>query len=189
MTGDSMKISRIALVLACFIGLSQSAWSQKPSEATSHGILGYLDPQTGAFRPLAQTPATPESEDALAAAPAFGSLVFNITITVKSTNLGSDTIGCGANASVFEATGQSIEESAFVAATGTGATRTCKVTIPYSWPLSTPTTDSITLGIDVGAAASSSSLASPIRSHTRSLPPIKVPLGGATTTFTVAVTI
>ena len=58
-----------------------------------------------------------------------------------------------------------------------------------SWPLSTPTTDSITLGIDVGAAASSSSLASPIRSHTRSLPPIKVPLGGATTTFTVAVTI
>lgn len=186
-----MKFSRIMLVLACFIGLTQPAWSQKSPAKAGNGILGYLDPQTGAFKPLVQAPASPEEADALAAiVPTTGTLVFNITITVKS-SIGTDTVACDANADVFEAlTSQSIGETGLVTATGSGGTRTCKVTIPYSWLLSTPGSDSVSLNIDVFAATSTNLLQQPARGHTQSLPPIKVPtLGGTTTTFTVAVTL
>jgi len=188
MTGGNVKILRIMLVLACFIGLTQLAWSEKPSAKAGSGILGYLDPQTGAFRPLAQTPATPEDEDALAAtAPTFGTLVFNITITVKSAGLG--TIRCVANASVNDRslTGfLTYTELGSATATGSGSTRTCTVTIPYSWPILAPTGDTISPDIDVTAGTS---LTQPVRDHIRTLQPIKVPTSGKTTTFTAAVTL
>lgn len=191
MTGSQAKISRIALVLACFIGLTQLAWAQKPAEAPTHGISGYLDPQTGAFRPMAQTPAVTTDTEALAAlAPTGGTLVFNITITFKSA-LGTDTIGCSANADVFDS-GLDYHEDAGVTVTAgaVGTTKTCKITIPYSWPLATAATDTAALGVNVtDLSFIALKLPVPTRSHSRSLPPIKIPLGGATTTLTVAVTL
>jgi hypothetical protein len=191
MTGDSMKISRIALVLACFIGLTQLAWGQKPSPKAGSGILGYLDPQTGAFRPLAQTPATPEDEDALTATlPTTGTLVFTITVTIKPPLATGNTVTCVANASVSEGTIPpnifSFTELGSATAPGTTSTRTCTVTINYSWPLLTPTTDKISLDIVVTAGTS---IAQPIRSHTRNLLTIPVPASGKTTPLSAAVTL
>jgi hypothetical protein len=184
-----MKISRLMLILACFIGLTQLVWGQKPAEAAGNDILGYLNPQTGAFRPMAQTSAATADAEALAAlTPTGGTLVFNITITLKSA-LTADTFGCNANADVFDS-GLDYHENAAITATGSGTSRTCKVTIPYSWTLATPTTDTVTLGINVADLSYiTSKLPVPSRSHSRSLPPIKVPLGGATTTFNIAVTL
>ena len=43
-------------VLACFLGINVSAWSQ--NTPTVNGIRGYLDPRTGAFRPVFPLPAS-----------------------------------------------------------------------------------------------------------------------------------
>ena len=184
-----MKISRIMLVLACFIGLTQPAWSQKAGDKAGSGIPGYLDPQTGTFRPLAQTLAAPEDTEALAAvAPTTGTLVFTITITVSSKNVGSS-ITCVANASVSEGTfpnAFTFTEVGSVPAPTSGSPRICTVTIPYSWPLSNRTSDVIMPDIDVFAGTS---LAQPVRGHTRNLSPKPVPLSGATTSFTANVTL
>jgi hypothetical protein len=186
-----MKISRIALVLACFIGLAQLAWGQKPGAKAGSGIPGYLDPQTGAFRPLAQTPATPEEEDALATtAPTTGTLVFPITVTIKPPLAAGNTITCVANASVSEGTfpnpAVTYTEVGSATATGSGSPRTCTVTINYSWLLLTRTADKISLDIEVTAGTS---ITQPIRGHTRTLAPIPVPLSGTTTSTAAAVTL
>jgi hypothetical protein len=59
------------------------------------------------------------------------------------------------------------------------------VTIPYSWPLKAASSDTITLSYAV--EASGASLASRVSSQ--SLPSIKVPANGTTTTETIASTI
>jgi hypothetical protein len=52
-----MKIRYFILVSACIMGLTQPVWGQKVNQtATPGSILGYLDPKTGAFRPLVQNP-------------------------------------------------------------------------------------------------------------------------------------
>jgi hypothetical protein len=76
--------------------------------------------------------------------------VFNFTITIKSTNLGSDTIVCQADASVVDTVSfVTLTESASVKATVSEATAKCTVTIPYSWALKSPSTDSVSLSIFV----------------------------------------
>ena len=180
----------LCAVCACFVGLTQPVWSQKANEAAKPGILGYLDPRTGAFRPLVQNPVENAQAEALAPTPTTGKFVFNFTITIKSTNLGSDTIECVANAAVFEsASFLSINESASVKATVTGSTASCTVTIPYSWPLTSASTDMVMLNYEVLAAGGASTGGQPTRNSGQSLPSIKVPLTGATTTQTIASTI
>ena len=178
-----------AWIVACMVGVAQPALSQ--NGAATHGVPGYLDPQTGVFKPLIQRPV--EEADAAAIAPTTGTLTFTITITVKSTNLGTDKIVCSANASTSEAIPpsgfRSIEENASVAATGTGSTRTCIVTIPYSWPLSTAKTDTITLLYNVSAIGAASGGGVPLRLSTQTLPSIKVPANGAATPIAVESTI
>jgi hypothetical protein len=186
-----MKTWKVVLMCVCLVGLAHPVWSQKANDAAKpDGILGYLDPKTGAFRPLVQRPV--EEEEAPALAPTTGTLVFNFTISIKSTNLGSDTIACTANASTNElANGFLASESASVKATVRGSTATCKVTIPYSWPLKTPAIDTVSLDYTVGAvgAGTATVLGLPNRDSLQSLPSIKVPLTGATTTETINSTI
>ncbi len=141
-----MRIAKSILVCVCLLGLAQPVWSQKGNEAAkpTPGILGYLDPKTGAFRPLVQNPVEDEEVEP-ALAPTTGTFVFNFTITIASKNLGGDTILCSANADTFETTGLSAEESASVKATVTGSTAKCTVTIPYSWPLKSASSDTVSL--------------------------------------------
>jgi hypothetical protein len=160
--------------------------------AATPGVPGYLDPQTGVFKPLIQQPV--EEADAPAAiAPTTGTLTFTITITVKSTNLGTDKIVCTANASTSEVVPpsgfRSVNETASVAATGSGSTRTCTVTIPYSWPLSTAKTDTVSLSYSVSAIGAAAGGGVPLRLSTQTLPSIKVPASGATTPISVDSTI
>jgi hypothetical protein len=180
-----MKTWKFIIVCACFMGLTLPLWSQQAKEAVKPGILGHLDPRTGAFTPLVQRPL--EDEEALEPlTPTTGTLVFNFTISIKSKNLGGDTILCFADASVFETSSLfDAIESASVKATVSGSTAKCTVTIPYSWPLKSASSDTISMSYSV--EASGTSLAT--RTSSQSLPSIKVPPNGTTTTETIASTI
>jgi hypothetical protein len=81
---------------------------------------------------------------------------------------------------LFDAT-----ESGSVKATISGSTAKCTVTIPYSWPLKSASSDMISMSYAV--EASGTSLAT--RTSSQSLPSIKVPPNGTTTTETIASTI
>lgn len=184
-----MRIAKIVCVCACLLGFIQPGWSQKPDQSAAPGILGYLDPKTGAFRPLVQ-PSTVSEQEIESTAPTTGKFVFTFTITIASTNLSADAIVCGASATVFEVTNQRVfDESASVKASVSGSTATCKVTIPYSWTLSTQNSDMVALGFTVSAIGPNSSNGEPTRLSSQSLPSIKVPANGSTTPETIDSTI
>lgn len=117
-----------------------------------------------------------------------GTINVTITITVKTTVLTNFT--CSADVLVQEAstTGPlDFEDSNTVAATGSGATRTCKLSIPYSWSLATPTTDTMTTSYTVLGSTGTNGL--PQRTSSRTpLDSRKVPSTGTTTSLTAAVT-
>jgi hypothetical protein len=115
---------------------------------------------------------------------AGGTFVITLTITVKSLNLKA--IQCEADVSVSDA--HTYFETASVAATGAGTTRTCKITIPYSWQLVTPTTDSVSIGYSI-AATGTNPLTRGSTSSIFILPPLKVPANGVTTNEAAAATI
>ena len=107
---------------------------------TKPGILGYLDPDTDAFRPV---PAADETTDALTTF--GGTITVSFAITVKSTGLTN--VSCTIEVSVLDAltsSPRSYGESATAAATGSGTTRTRKVTLPYAWALATQASDNMT---------------------------------------------
>jgi hypothetical protein len=180
-----MTIPKVLLVCMCCLIAAPAVWGQAANHPAKPGILGYLDPHTGAFRPL---PQVAEEAPDLAAPVTFGGTVnLTITITVKTTALTNFT--CVATVSVFDGTTSptSFEESNTVAATGTGATRTCKLTIPYAWSLATQATDLMTTSYDVFGTTGATGL--PQRTSARSpLDTRKVPSTGTVTALTAAVT-
>jgi hypothetical protein len=181
-------IFAVACIVACVVEVGQPALSQ--DGAATPGVPGYLDPQTGTFKPLIQRPI--EDADAAPATPTTGTFTFTFTITLKSTNLGTDKIVCAANVSTSEVISpsgfRSVNETASIAATGSGATRACTLTIPYSWPLSTAKTDTVSLSYTVNALPTIAGGA-PLRLSTQTLPSMKVPASGATTAIAVESTI
>jgi hypothetical protein len=161
----------------------------------THRALGYYDPETGAFQPLASADA-----DALPVTPTTGTLVFKITISVKSVIPKNAVIGCNAGATVTDATSglYSDESGAAIATLTSGTTYSCTVKIPYSWLLSSPASDKVYLSfntsLDYGYQATATNgtgtIVEPVgaRSTTHSIAPISVPLTGATTTETISAT-
>jgi len=152
------------------------------------GIPGYLDAR-GGFHVL--LPAIDENAIQDAVTTFTGIIVVNFTITISSTIPTTDKISCLASASVFDtgSTG-SIQETAAVAATRTGATATCKVTIPYSWPLVSGSTDQVQLTYEISAPGLfTATNGLPLRTSTQSIAHIAVPKSGTTTTETVVATI
>ena len=181
------RISRNMLVAICLLTLPVLAWGQAQSR-TSNGLArAGVTPHL--FTPLDST----ETPEALASiVPTTGKLVVTLTITVKATNLGTDVIACNVSANVFDTGSQrSFFEESAVAATGTGSTRTCVVTINYSWLLATPTLDMLSIGYFVSAPGSFVTLTNllPFRSTSSSLPNMKVPANGATTNIAISATI
>src|ERR1700680_1915330 len=177
-----MRITKLLLICLCCLIVVPAVWGQAANNTTQHGILGYLDPRTGAFRPV--PPAAEEGPDS-AALPTFGGTI-NVTLTITVKSVGITKIVCTAGVSVIDAIQTSpriYEESA----TATGTTKTCKLTIPYSWALATQSSDSMSTTYDVlGSGASvppqRTSLLSPLDTR-------KVPANGTTTNLTAAVTI
>jgi hypothetical protein len=185
------QISGVIFVCICVALLVPSAWGQLRTQ--NRALPGHFN--NGTVKP---TPNAIEDNPDVgqAALTTFGgTFVFKITITVKSTNLGTDTIGCAAglsladvNPTTFVVTGD-WEEGATVAAIRSGSTATCTVTIPYSWSLANGATDLVypDYGIEVPASTSNPPLPSRLNSH--SLSSMHVPANGATTTITVTATI
>jgi hypothetical protein len=180
-----MRVTKLFLICLCCVVVVPAVWGQTPNGPAKPGILGYLDPHTGAFRPAPSVNA--EALDPVTLTTFTGTITITLTITVKSTGLTS--FSCSAEVSVFDAvttTARGYEESATAAATGSGTTRTCKLTVPYAWALATQPSDSMT--ISYGVLGSSTTVAT----RTSGLSPLdtqKVPANGATTALTAAVTI
>ena len=184
-----MRITPLLTICLCYLIAATAVWGQAPSTSTNPGVLGYLDPRTGAFRPIPQLAA--EDADIAAASTFGGTITLTITVTLKTIALTSVT--CTADVTVLDnptsPTGPvTYGESNTVAATGTGTTRTCRLTIPYSWALTTPSTDSMSTSYIVTGAVGTTGL--PQRTATRTLLDTrKVPATGAMTALTAAVTL
>jgi len=182
-----MKTTKWLLICLCCAMAAPAVWGQAAASAARPRILGYLDPATGAFRPV------PSVVDEAAELPALttfgGTITVTLTITVKTTGL--TTFVCTAITSVEDqltSSPRSYEESAEVTATGSGATRTCKLSIPYSWALGSQASDSMTTSYSVIGSAG----AATINQRSSSLSPLdtrKVPANGTVTALTAAVTL
>lgn len=182
-----MKFANLLFVSIFVIGLTQPAFTQSHgiNKDAHRGVLGYFDPQTGTFKPLGE--AAPVDEAPPPVSPTTGTFVFKLTITLKSSNLASSTVVCSAVADVFPTTSanDTYFETASIEASASGTTRTCTVTIPYSWVLTAASSDEVTLSYGVEAIGSSDAS----RSSGHTIGTIKVPASGATTTETFAVTL
>jgi len=181
-----MKIKNLLLICVCCVLAAPAGWGQTANSQAKPGILGYLDPRTGAFRPVPTAPT--EDPDFLAAATTVtGTVTVTLTITLKTTSITN--ITCIEEVGVVDnGFARNLSESNTVAATGTGTTRTCKLSIPYSWSLLTATTDTMTTDYSVVGYTGTNGL--PQRSS--SLFPLdsrKVPSTGTTTALTAAVTL
>jgi len=179
-----MRATKLLLTCVCCILIAVPAmWGQAAESRATPGVLGYVDPHTGAFRAI---PVAVDPDAELAAATIFtGTVTLTITITVKTTSLTNFT--CNATVSAIDAPSTIFTESNSVAATGTGTTRTCKLSIPYSWGLTTQSTDNMSTSYEVFGSTGATGL--PQRISTRSpLDTRKVPASGAITALTAAVT-
>ena len=134
-----------------------------------------------------------------AAAPTTGKFVFTFDVTVSSTVPKDGVVVCTAIASVTESSGQAITQKVIGIATPSSGKATCTATMPYSWALSTPTSDKVLLSysveVDYGyeftasnGTANSVELASSDK-VTQNLAEIAVPKDGATTDETISGTI
>ncbi len=185
----SHRLLTLLLLSACFLGMNVSAWAQ--NAVPVHGIRGYLDPRTRIFHSIPQLEAADAAEPP-ATTTFTGSFVFNFTITVNSTIASTGVIGCVAGASLLDGTTNQIVEIAGTALTrGSGKTITCSVTVPYSWKLTTASTDKIRLSYSITSPVNFSTPAGeyPKREGSQSLGTIAVPVTGTTTTETVTATI
>jgi hypothetical protein len=185
----TMRITRLLLICLCCLISAPAVMGQAASSAARPGILGYLDPHTGAFRPATQ--AVDDTAEVPALTVFGGTVNLTITVTLKTTAI--TTVTCTGSVSVEDGitTGSPrfIDEGNGVTATGTGTTRTCKISIPYSWGLATQSSDMMSTSYTVGGSASAtgtlpsrSSLLSPLDTR-------KVPANGTITTLTAAVTL
>src|SRR5579885_3299191 len=87
--------------------------------------------------------------NAVTTAPFNGTLVFNFTITVKSSFPAGTTVYCRAGASIFDSgTGREFSESATAAASGSSGSITCTAKIPYHWLLATSSSGTDTINLD-----------------------------------------
>jgi hypothetical protein len=184
-----MRITKLLLICMCCVMVVPTVWGQTANSQAKPGILGYLDPHTGAFRPV---PSAAEEDSALAAATTFtGTITLTITVTLKTTGLKN--ITCSEEVFVLDAITTSprdfIESNTVAVATGTATTLTCKLSIPYSWALATQGSDNMTTSYAVvGSTGTTTGV-----QRSSSLSPLdtrKVPATvNATTALTAAVTL
>lgn len=183
-----MRLSKLLLICICFVMTVSAVWGQAANSQARQGVLGYLDPQTGMFRLI--PPAAEDNAEFPALTTFTGTITVTITVTLKTAGISS--VICQATTAVEDAittTPRSFAELDTVAATGTGTTRSCKLSIPYSWALATQSSDSMSTDYTVTGSGSTPTTP-PIRSS--SLNPLdtrKVPANGATTALTASVTL
>src|SRR5215469_10974 len=185
-----MRVPKIALGLVCigFAVIGHRAWAQGQSD-------GAWAQGTEVSEHSAAKPVVEDAEVLAAASMSFtGKLVFSFTITIQS-SITSSNIACEASADIDDlgsgGQGPLITEAAAVAATRSGSTATCTVTIPYSWNLLNSSTDKVQLSYAISVPSTGFSGASglPGRISQNIFGTIKVPANGSTTTETIKATI
>jgi hypothetical protein len=178
-----MSKYKTLLLLTFLLGLAELGWSQNGNSARTPV---QIDPSTGQFRMM-----TPEAEvipNALSTV--TGKFVVKFTITVSSTLPTTDVISCGVSAEVLDTSTQFILlDSATVAATRSGSTATCTVTLPYSWSLGSSTLDKALLSFTISSPATTAGTQYPNRYSQHSFASISIPATGVTTNFTLTPTI
>ena len=181
-----MQVAKLFLTCLCCLTLALASWGQSPKPAARSGILGYLDPQTGAFRPVPS--GTELAPDPSTHTTFGGTITLTLTVTLKTTSI--STVSCTANVEVLDdedVSSRAYLESAGAAGTGSGATRTCTVSVPYSWVLATQGSDMMRISYFV--FGNSSTLGISRNSQLSPLETIKVPANGAITAISAAVTL
>jgi len=188
-----MRISKMLLICICCLIAAPAVWGQAANSQVKPGILGYLDPHTGAFRPIA--PAAEDAGDLLPTTAVFtGTINLTINVTIKSATLltttPATTVACSMEVfledNISSGSPRLISESNTVLATGSGSTWKCTLSIPYSWALATASTDSFTASYFV---TGNKATITGVPNRTSTLSPYattKVPSTGTTTTLVAA---
>jgi hypothetical protein len=187
----------LALVVVLALGLAPLGFAQLQTPSLApHRTLGYFNPDTGLFEPVQ---AAAQDPDAPPIAATTGTLVYNFTITLKTPLPKNGILTCTGGGEVIE-TKYSTDEGGFgIAKLVSGDTYSCSVSLPYSWLLSTPSTDHILLSFKVQVnealeitatnGTGTTFLVSAGRASAQTLASIPVPANGASTTETVSVTL
>ncbi len=128
-----MKI-RTSLICFFLMLTASAVWAQTSSSTPkSSGLLGYLDAQTGAFRPVPQVGKNSAGPAALSTV--TGHIQIKFVILAKSPAISR--VECSSFTTVVD-TARVYEESATALATGSGGSWLCTVNVPYSWSLANP---------------------------------------------------
>ena len=90
-------MKKLLLICMCCVMVAPAVWGQTQNGPAKPGILGYLDPHTGAFRPVPSE----ESPDANALTTFTGTITVTLTITLKTTALTN--ITCSEEVTVLDA--------------------------------------------------------------------------------------
>ena len=132
--------TRSMFIGLCLFALLASGWSQDLTRTVTPGIPGFLDPQTGSFKPM---PLVPDGYIDLTGTPQTGGkIVLTLTATLTTSFPTSEVFSCGLNATVADViSGLTFSDTIFVTATKSGNTLSCTVTLPYGWDLASPTQD------------------------------------------------
>lgn len=180
-----MNSTKRILVGLCLLVLSVTAWSQNLNRPPVPGIPGYLDPRTGTFRPM---PTVTDSEDLAApVTPTTGKIVLTLTVTLVSTFPSTEAFSCGLNATTSDTSGLTFIDSEQIAATKSGSTLTCTITLNYSWALTTPTVDRMIVDYTITGAVGTTGLPTRLAEHGVAV--MTVPATGKTTPFTLSTAI
>ncbi len=133
----------VAVIALALLGGSVLASAQTANPLSPRRVFGFQDSKTGVFHPLGNSA---DITDAAAATTTYaGTIEATVTITLKTALPTGDKVACTvtADASSENETAGTIfdyDESASSIATVSGSTATCKVNIPFSWVLFTPST-------------------------------------------------
>jgi hypothetical protein len=136
-------IALVAVIALVTLGGSAQALAQTANRPSARRVFGFQDSKTGTFHPLGNSA---DITDAAAATTTYtGTVEATGTITLKTARPSGDKIVCTvtADASSENETAGTVfdyDESASSIATVSGSTATCKVNIPFSWVLFTPST-------------------------------------------------
>jgi len=195
------SIALVAVIALMTLGGSVLALAQTANRPAAAKTFGFQDSK-GNFHAVGTTP---EIADAAAATTTYsGTIEATVTITLKTALPKGGTIACtvGASASSDSVTGDvGFTESATSVATVSGSTATCKVNIPYSWVLFTPSTSTTSPVINTLTGGLSVIMYSPVttsivgisedvaREHTQAITINAGKPGDGTETVTAAVTL
>jgi hypothetical protein len=135
---------------------------------------------------------------ASAPTPTTGKLVFTFTVTLDSFVPYGAFVMCTVTAKITETSGQSVTQQAIGIATRVKGVETCVATMPYSWELETPGSDTIDLSYTVELDHAYQAIGYKITpvteilsdsKVTQNLESIPVPANGATTNEAISPTI